>query len=29
MFVSRKLGTLYREEYEDLPYDDGHAASQS
>ncbi|MEJ7601781.1 MAG: HD-GYP domain-containing protein [Kofleriaceae bacterium] len=29
VFVSRKLGTLYREEYDDLPYDDGQAASQS
>jgi HD-GYP domain-containing protein (c-di-GMP phosphodiesterase class II) len=29
VFVSRKLGTLYREEYEDLPYDDGHAASST
>ena len=26
-FLTRRLGTLYREEYEDLPYDDGHAAS--
>jgi response regulator RpfG family c-di-GMP phosphodiesterase len=31
VFVSRKLGALYREDYEDLPYDDGHeeAASSS
>ena len=29
VFVSRKLGTLYREDYEDLPYDDGHAASST
>lgn len=27
VFVSRHLGTLYREDYDDLPYDDGHAAS--
>jgi len=26
-FVSRQLGALYREDYDDLPYDDGHAAS--
>lgn len=29
VFVSRKLGALYREEYEDLPYDDGQAASST
>ncbi len=29
VFVSRHLGALYREEYEDLPYDDGHAASST
>ncbi len=29
VFVGRKLGTLYREEYDDLPYDDGHAASST
>ena len=29
VFVKRKLGTLYREDYEDLPYDDGHAASST
>ncbi len=27
VFVSRRLGTLYRDEYDDLPYDDGHAVS--
>jgi putative two-component system response regulator len=27
VFVTRKLGALYREDYEDLPYDDGQAAS--
>jgi putative nucleotidyltransferase with HDIG domain len=27
VFVTKKLGTLYREDYDDLPYDDGHAAS--
>jgi len=27
VFVGRKLGTLYREDYEDLPYDDGQVAS--
>ena len=27
VFVDRHLGALYREEYDDLPYDDGHAAS--
>ncbi len=26
VFVTRSLGTLYREDYDDLPYDDGHAA---
>jgi hypothetical protein len=26
-FVDRHLGTLYRDDYESLPYDDGHAAS--
>ena len=25
VFVSRHLGALYREDYDDLPYDDGHA----
>lgn len=29
VFVSKHLGTLYRDEYEDLPYDDGHAASST
>jgi HD-GYP domain-containing protein (c-di-GMP phosphodiesterase class II) len=29
VFVSRKLGALYREDYEDLPYDDGHVASST
>lgn len=29
VFVTRHLGTLYRDEYDDLPYDDGHAASSS
>ena len=29
VFVSRKLGALYREDYEDQPYDDGHEASSS
>jgi HD-GYP domain-containing protein (c-di-GMP phosphodiesterase class II) len=29
VFVTRKLGTLYRDDYEDLPYDDGHAASST
>jgi HD-GYP domain-containing protein (c-di-GMP phosphodiesterase class II) len=29
VFVGRRLGALYREDYEDLPYDDGHAASSS
>ena len=29
VFVSRNLGALYREEYDDLPYDDGHAASST
>jgi len=28
VFVTRKLGELYREDYADLPYDDGHAASK-
>ena len=27
VFVAKKLGTLYREDYDNLPYDDGHAAS--
>ena len=27
IFVSRHLGTLYMESYDNLPYDDGHAAS--
>jgi HD-GYP domain-containing protein (c-di-GMP phosphodiesterase class II) len=27
VFVTRKIGTLYRAEYDDLPYDDGHAAN--
>ncbi len=29
VFVKRKLGELYREDYADLPYDDGQAASSS
>jgi hypothetical protein len=29
VFVKRKLGTLYREDYDDLPYDDGHAATST
>ena len=29
VFVSRHLGALYRDEYDDLPYDDGHAASST
>jgi len=29
VFVKRKLGTLYREDYDDLPYDDGHVASST
>ena len=29
VFVSRRLGALYREDYEDLPYDDGAAASST
>jgi response regulator RpfG family c-di-GMP phosphodiesterase len=29
VFVSRKLGELYREDYADLPYDDGHVASST
>ncbi len=29
VFVGRKLGALYREDYEDLPYDDGQAASST
>ncbi len=29
VFVDRHLGTLYRDEYDDLPYDDGHAASST
>ncbi len=29
VFVTRKLGELYREDYEDLPYDDGHVASST
>lgn len=29
VFVNRKLGALYREDYDDLPYDDGHAASST
>lgn len=29
VFVGRKLGTLYREEYDDLPYDDGQAATST
>lgn len=29
VFVTRKLGALYREDYEDLPYDDGQAASST
>ena len=27
VFVKRHLGTLYQEQYDDIPYDDGHAAS--
>ena len=27
LFVSRHLGGLFHEQYDDLPYDDGHAAS--
>src|SRR5262249_46725591 len=29
VFVTRKIGTLYRSEYDDQPYDDGQAASSS
>jgi putative nucleotidyltransferase with HDIG domain len=29
VFVNRHLGTLYHEKYDDLPYDDGHAASST
>jgi HD-GYP domain-containing protein (c-di-GMP phosphodiesterase class II) len=29
VFVTKRLGALYRDEYEDLPYDDGHAASST
>jgi HD-GYP domain-containing protein (c-di-GMP phosphodiesterase class II) len=29
VFVGKHLGTLYRGEYDDLPYDDGHAASST
>jgi HD-GYP domain-containing protein (c-di-GMP phosphodiesterase class II) len=29
VFVSKRLGTLYRDDYEDLPYDDGQAASST
>lgn len=29
VFVTKRLGALYREEYDDLPYDDGHAASST
>ena len=29
VFVTRKLGALYREDYEDLPYDDGSAAAST
>jgi HD-GYP domain-containing protein (c-di-GMP phosphodiesterase class II) len=29
VFVDRHLGALYREEYDDLPYDDGHAVSST
>ncbi|MBS1124461.1 MAG: putative domain HDIG-containing protein, partial [Deltaproteobacteria bacterium] len=29
VFVSRHLGTLYHEKYDDLPYDDGHAVSST
>ena len=29
VFVSRRLGALYRSEYDDLPYDDGHAEASS
>jgi hypothetical protein len=28
VFVSQHLGALYRDDYEDLPYDDGRVASQ-
>jgi HD-GYP domain-containing protein (c-di-GMP phosphodiesterase class II) len=29
VFVTRKLGALYREDYEDLPFDDGQEAASS
>ena len=29
VFVERHLGALYREDYEDMPYDDGYAASST
>jgi HD-GYP domain-containing protein (c-di-GMP phosphodiesterase class II) len=29
VFVSKHLGALYRDEYDGLPYDDGHAVSSS
>jgi putative nucleotidyltransferase with HDIG domain len=29
VFVTRRVGTLYREDYADLPYEDGRAASNS
>ncbi|MFN0251267.1 MAG: HD-GYP domain-containing protein [Kofleriaceae bacterium] len=29
VFVGKHLGTLYRGEYDDLPYDDGHASSDA
>jgi hypothetical protein len=29
VFVGRKLGAIYREEYEDVPHEEGRAASSS
>jgi len=29
VFIKRKLGTLYREDYDDMPYDDGHVATST
>jgi len=29
VFVRKHLGALYREDYEDMPYDDGYAASST
>ncbi len=29
VFVGRRLGTLYHEKYDDLPYDDGYVASST